>query len=550
MATNSTEQNSSSTPPLPMTGSPPKFTQPPPGQISYNMPPPNMMNSPSGATANQYSQYYQQYMQYMYSSMYSHPSYIQAYGMGQANPAQAAAAMQNYYNYNQNQAASVSPSMPPPNLNNKPHITTPKIDAPTTPTTPANSQKPAIKINLKFQQNNDEMDSSTAEIKNNPKKSRFNATSLDSLTNVKQQQEMFNKKQEIDTDNSKQTNEVVANVNTQIATPTKTATASDIVYDINKWPVSLKEYCAKVYQHYQSITLVTEDQVTKYLQQRITNAFKLKPDLNIGWETEPMPDIISIRKVAPYSNVKQLQQQKQNAIAAANKNMMNKPTTAIQQQQQQQQQKKNVFNQNSLKTSNFIYYYLNYIGFEFIHLFYLYYLEENSQSFFLKEDLKSKKANPIKKSDSSSSSSSSTSSSSSSSSSSKSTTSSTSSSSSDEDDNYIKITNNNNFKNNKKSFSVESNLSKFSGKRRVENDMNSNNYNNNKFNKKLKKNGDNNLISRKFIIDNNFTINSQRKNLKSIFELEKVSFTFFLNIYFLIFLITNNLIKHRNIMKI
>ena len=80
--------------------------------------------------------------------------------------------------------------------------------------------------------------------------------------------------------------------------------------------------------------------------------------------------------------------------------------------------------------------------------------------------------------------------------------------------------------------------------------MNSNNYNNNKFNKKLKKNGDNNLISRKFIIDNNFTINSQRKNLKSIFELEKVSFTFFFNIYFLIVLITNNLNKHRNIMKI
>jgi hypothetical protein len=52
--------------------------------------------------------------------------------------------------------------------------------------------------------------------------------------------------------------------------------------------------------------------------------------------------------------------------------------------------------------------------------------------------------------------------------------------------------------------------------------MITNNSYNNKFNKKLKKNGDNNLISRKFIIDNNFTINTQRKNSKSIFELEKV----------------------------
>jgi hypothetical protein len=274
MATNSTEQNTSSTPALPSTDSPPKFTQPPPGQIPFNIPPPNMMN-PTGGTVNPYSQYYQQYMQYMYSSMYSHPSYIQAYGISQANPAQAAAAMQNYYNYNQ---AASNTSVPPPlNLNNKPPVSTPKSET-TANATASNTQKQAIKINLKFQQNNDEIDSSPGETKNNPKKSRFNATSLDSLSNVKQQQENFNKKQDIDNDKSKQTNEVVVSANApaviNTTTPAKTTIASDIVYDINKWPVSLKEYCAKVYQHYQSITLVTEDQVGKVNQCQISFRFE------------------------------------------------------------------------------------------------------------------------------------------------------------------------------------------------------------------------------------------------------------------------------------
>lgn len=77
-----------------------------------------------------------------------------------------------------------------------------------------------------------------------------------------------------------------------------------------------------MYQHYQSITLVSEDQVTKYLQQRITDAFKVKQDLNIGWENEPLPDIIAIRKVAPLSQQqiqrqKQLQQQRINEAKAA-----------------------------------------------------------------------------------------------------------------------------------------------------------------------------------------------------------------------------------------
>lgn len=57
--------------------------------------------------------------------------------------------------------------------------------------------------------------------------------------------------------------------------------------------------------------MVSEDQVTKYLQKRITDAFKLKPDLNIGWDAEPLPDIISIKKVAPFSQHQMQQQQRQ-----------------------------------------------------------------------------------------------------------------------------------------------------------------------------------------------------------------------------------------------
>ena len=72
------------------------------------------------------------------------------------------------------------------------------------------------------------------------------------------------------------------------------------MFDIHKWPLELKNYCTKVYQHYSKMMHVSEDQVTKYLQQRITETFKLKPDLNIAWQEEPVPDLEAIRKVRSF----------------------------------------------------------------------------------------------------------------------------------------------------------------------------------------------------------------------------------------------------------
>lgn len=71
----------------------------------------------------------------------------------------------------------------------------------------------------------------------------------------------------------------------------------DIVFHIDKWPDALKNYCARVYKQYANSTQVSEDQVTKYLQKRITDAFKVRPDLNVGWETESIPEIYDIKQV-------------------------------------------------------------------------------------------------------------------------------------------------------------------------------------------------------------------------------------------------------------
>lgn len=78
----------------------------------------------------------------------------------------------------------------------------------------------------------------------------------------------------------------------------KNESESDVVFDINKWPVSLKNYCAKVYQQYAASTQVTEQQVTNYLQNRITQAFKVKADLGINWDAEKMPDVNTIKQLA------------------------------------------------------------------------------------------------------------------------------------------------------------------------------------------------------------------------------------------------------------
>lgn len=133
------------------------------------------------------------------------------------------------------------------------------------------------------------------------KKSRFSC----SLTNVIQEQNRFKEQQQQQPQQSKP--DVV---NTEATNTTKKDNGSeicnedknDIVYDINKWPDSLKAYCAKVYKHYSQNGQVSEDQVTKYLQKKIIDAFKVTPDLNTGWETEPIPEIYDIKQVRTSSS--------------------------------------------------------------------------------------------------------------------------------------------------------------------------------------------------------------------------------------------------------
>jgi hypothetical protein len=201
-------------------------------------------------------------------------------------------------------------------------------------TNASKQSQPAIKFNLKFQQQSGANETPGAESGSGggggkavpQRKSRFQ-----SIDHVKQQQDLFKNKQnqqeneqsKSQESNTSSTSEAQVDATKQDGDPTKKQTTTnviDIVYDINKWPSSLKDFCARVYKHYHTSTIVTEDQVTKYLQQRITNAFKLKPDLNVGWESEALPDIISIKKVAPFSNIKQQIQQKQANISANNMN--------------------------------------------------------------------------------------------------------------------------------------------------------------------------------------------------------------------------------------
>ena len=83
--------------------------------------------------------------------------------------------------------------------------------------------------------------------------------------------------------------------------------------------------------------------MTKYLQQRITDAFKIKPNLETGWETEAMPNVDDIKKVAPLSNAQQQQLRHQ---ANLNIKKMNAARAAI--QFKKQSQEPNCFNYNTL----------------------------------------------------------------------------------------------------------------------------------------------------------------------------------------------------------
>ena len=126
------------------------------------------------------------------------------------------------------------------------------------------------------------------------KKSRFSSN----ISNVVQEQKAF-KQQQQETTPSQPTSSRSEQICSEdkVSASESTTNTTDIVYDINKWPDSLKNYCARVYKHYATISQVSEDQVTKYLQKKITEAFKVSPDLNTGWETKAIPEIHDIKQV-------------------------------------------------------------------------------------------------------------------------------------------------------------------------------------------------------------------------------------------------------------
>lgn len=263
-----------STPPLPPSAPSTSHTMYGSPQMQQSMMQPPNMNQMSAAA---YQQYYQQYMQYVYSM----------YG---ASAAQTAA-----YSYNMTAAKQT--------FEIAPQTTTPTVVTLNRQTETV-QQKPAIKFNLKFQSQPkvDQQQQLPQQIETASRKSRFNTNSL---ANIQAEQESFKKKE---AEEIKVSEPTVIKQEEPVATKT-TTTAADIVADINKWPATLKAYCTKVYQFYQKLHTVSEDQVTKYLQQRITDTFKLKPDLNIDWDNEKIPDVSAIRLVAPFSHL-QLQQQK------------------------------------------------------------------------------------------------------------------------------------------------------------------------------------------------------------------------------------------------
>lgn len=266
--------------------------------------------------------YYQQYMQY-YQYMYSQ------YGSGGVGsmPVQpptlptvelASPPSGNLYSHNQAQKQ--------PNL---------ELNSTT---------KSPIKFNLKFNSLNKSLqqpDPDVTAVKQAPvRKSRFN-----SLDNIQSQQKAFEVKSQIIIDSPPSSSS--SDQKREIEIPvSNSSNQSEIVFDIHKWPASLKSFCAKVYQCYQSITLVAEDQVTKYLQQRITDAFKVKQNLEIGWETELMPTVEQIKEVAPMSNAQQLQMRQQANINIKKMNAARAAANGI--QFKQQQQKPNAFNFNKL----------------------------------------------------------------------------------------------------------------------------------------------------------------------------------------------------------
>jgi len=236
-----------------------------------SMMPPNFAAAPPSMSPAAYQAYYQQYMQYM--SYYS-------YGMYPGATSTAAPTMPPYYNYNQPVASSsVRPTLPSPVVSAGPQM---KTEPKPAPVQKHQTQSPSIKINIKQPQQQQHQEQQKSALhqsvsmenmetdslnKTSAKKSRF--SSLDSLSNVTAQQVSYEQEMKSKTSQMESQTSSVSKQTTAVSSSTaavkeekKTTTnqVSDIVYDINKWPIALKTYCAKVYQHYQTITLVSEDQ--------------------------------------------------------------------------------------------------------------------------------------------------------------------------------------------------------------------------------------------------------------------------------------------------
>lgn len=178
----------------------------------------------------------------------------------------------------------------------------------------ASSGSPSqIKINLKFNKggtlktvtdqtsSSEQPATSTApKTTTTVKKSRFSSN----VSNVIQEQNRFKEQQQQQQKaasvpvKSAPGKSDICNEDMEIEENGNESAQCDIVYHIDKWPDALKNYCARVYKQYASSSQVSEDQVTKYLQKRITDAFKLRPDLNNGWESEKIPEIYDIKQVS------------------------------------------------------------------------------------------------------------------------------------------------------------------------------------------------------------------------------------------------------------
>jgi hypothetical protein len=301
------------------------------------------------SNTNTYQEYYKQYMQYMYSmsTMYS------TYNSGTASSGVYNNGSMGYpVNGQQRPPPPPPPPTPPSNVTDQTlaHATSPSVQQPNEQANRLNpiqnpspdvsvtrtgvQQPPTIKINLKFQQQQQQAKKSQSlENQQQPiagvfdgadgqgpskRRSRFDiapTTKEPCQTVAKAPQIKVQIHQSIKQPLASPTRPVP--ITTVPSSQTVQHTAGDIVADINKWPFKLKNYCSKVYQTYATIKAITEQQVTNYLRSRITDVFKDHPDLNIDWDKEKIPDIVQIHRAngiqhdslaTPRNTVKQLAQ--------------------------------------------------------------------------------------------------------------------------------------------------------------------------------------------------------------------------------------------------